>query len=111
PPDSICIVDDWPRIAEALGQRQAALQEQFSGYLTAGYLLPGQGEAYADPTRVEADLARMARVYLQALPRSLPGIQPKALIAFQSRTVPSFRAQWDLLADEVRAWKAGRRRV
>src|SRR5690606_27274091 len=111
PPDSLCIVDDWPRITEALGQRQAALQEQFSGYLEAGYLLPGQGEAYADPTRIQADLERLSRVYLLALPRSLPDVQPKALIGFQSRTVPAFRAQWDLLADEVRTWKGARRRV
>ncbi|HEX6988271.1 MAG TPA: transcription-repair coupling factor [Bacillota bacterium] len=111
PPDSICVIDDWPRISEALRQRQDALHEQFSGYLTAGYLLPGQGEAYADPGRVESDLRCFPRVYLTALPRSLPGVQPRALIGFQSRTVPAFRAQWDLLADEVRAWKGGRRRV
>nr|MBO2507189.1 transcription-repair coupling factor [Bacillota bacterium] len=111
PPDSICVVDDWPRVAEALVQHRQAIQDQLSGYLESGVLLPGHGEAYADPARVQADLERLARVYLLALPRSLPGVQPAAVIGFQCRTVPSFRAQWDLLADEVRSWQAGRRRV
>src|SRR5690606_38489510 len=99
------------RVRDTLAERESALHEQISGYLGAGYLLPGQGEAYADSLRVRAELERLNRVYLSGLPRSLPDVQPRAVIGLQTRSVPAFRAQWDLLADEVRSWQAGRRRV
>lgn len=111
PGDALCIVEEWFQVREALEDRAAAQQEQLTDFLASGLLLPGHVEAYLDPAAVRAQVGKLQGVYVLSLPRRLEHVSPAAYITLQSRSVPNFRGQWELVADELKAWRQSRRRI
>lgn len=106
--DQLLVLEEPRRINEALDDHQRHHVEQYHRLLADGAVLPGEGEAYLTPDQLQAEMGRWQQLHLSEWTSHQTG---GPVASFRGRSVPSFRGQWRLFLDELKAWQGSRRRI
>jgi transcription-repair coupling factor (superfamily II helicase) len=99
-PDSIVIVDDIARVAEAASEVEGDAREVYASGLGRGALLPGQASMYVTFEELRNRLDSFQCVYSSLLPRNVPGRPPANHVHLDGRPAQSFHGQWKMMLEE-----------
>ncbi len=108
--DSLVVVEEPNRIGEALTNWQKEYAVEYRDALTAGEAYTLQEHLPLDWEGLAERLPRTGLVTLQDLTRD-SGLKPKATVRFTGRDLPSYRAQIETLANDIRRWRAEHWRI
>lgn len=95
------------RVREFLEGAEAQWLERTTTLLETGRLLPSQRGLQIETHQWWQGLRGTGRnqiLYFSALPLRLPDIAPRAVVSLASKSIPSFRGQWEMFTDELRGW-------
>lgn len=101
-----CVLFDEPaRINEHLRSFLEDFQNSYKALLEKGRILPGVVDNYFDWYGILNSAKRHQIVYLAALSKRAPGMNPVATTSVQSRPPESFHGRFEILKESTQRWK------
>ena len=99
------IFDEPARINEHLRSLLSDFQESYKILLDKGRILPGVSDNYHDWPSILSAAKRHHIIYLAALSKRAPGMNPVKTVSVQARPPESFYGKFDLLQESAKRWK------
>ncbi|NMB46963.1 MAG: transcription-repair coupling factor [Firmicutes bacterium] len=99
------IFDEPARISEHLRSLLSDFQDSFKALLEKGRILPGAIDSYHDWHGILNAARRHHILYLAALSKRVPGMNPMQTISAQARPPESFHGRFELLRESTQRWR------
>lgn len=105
PTESPVFLSEPARVREIIDTAQRERADICTDLLEQGRLLPSQCRTHAAWDHISKALAGRRVIYTSLLPRQLEFMQPKNIVSFPGKTMPSFMGNIGLLAQEIKRWR------
>lgn len=111
PKDAIIFVDD-PYHVEARAQAcNLEFRESMISRIEGGYILPGQAEVLYDYKEMIGKLACRDTILLSLLRKEHTDFQPETKLFFDTKMIPSYHHNFEMLLKDIRSWKKENYRI
>ena len=103
--DALIFVDEPRRIEERASSIREEFLVKYSELLEVGEVLPSHGKINYEYVDMVDGIKKRVYIANTPLSKGVPGINPKSLIGFSTKTMQSFHSNVDLLKEELEHYK------
>ena len=111
PADTQIFVDDPDRVLSRAETCQIEFRESMVSRLEGGYMLPGQADVLFDYKEIAGKIAGRDTVLLSILGKEDSLFEPAVRLQFETRMVPSYRHNFEMLLNDIKRWKKEKYRI
>ena len=111
PEDTFFIVDEPEKVVERANACQIEFRESMMSRLEGGYILPGQVDVLFDYKEIVAKLALRNTVCFSILGKSESSFDVKTRIDFETKMVPTYHHNFEMLLKDIKNWKKQNYRI
>ncbi len=111
PDDAMIFVDEPIKIQERADACQIEFQESMVSRIEGGYMLPGQGDVLYSPGQIVGKMLQRQTIMFSILGKSLRVLSPKVKLNFDTRMVPTYHHNFEMLLNDIRRWKHDNYRI
>ncbi|MCM1157368.1 MAG: transcription-repair coupling factor [Bacteroidales bacterium] len=111
PEDTLFFVDEPTRVLERANACQIEFRESMISRLEGGYMLPSQADILFDYQEIAGKIAVRDAVLFSILSREDSLFEPRTKIAFETKMVPTYRHNFEMLLTDIRRWKREKYRI
>ena len=105
PEDTFFIVDEPEKVVERANACQLEFRESMMSRLEGGYILPSQVDVLFDYKEIVARLALRDAVCFSILSKSESSFGVKTRIDFETKMVPTYHHNFEMLLKDIKNWK------
>ncbi|MGN0153680.1 MAG: transcription-repair coupling factor [Lachnospiraceae bacterium] len=105
PKDSLILVDDPAHVMERAEACQIEFRESMVSRLEGGYMLPSQADILFDYKEIIGKIACRDTVLFSILSREDSLFEPRTKLVFDTKMVPTYRHNFDMLLKDIKRWK------
>ena len=111
-PQSVQIFIDEPeRVLSRAEACQIEFRESMVSRLEGGYMLPSQADILFDYKEIAGKIAGKDTVLFSILAKEESIFEPKTKVAFETKMVPTYRHNFEMLLKDIRRWKQEEYRI
>ena len=111
PQDTQIFVDEPDRVLSRAETCQIEFRESMIGRLEGGYMLPSQADVLFDYKEIAGKIAGRDTVLLSILGKEDSLFEPATRLQFDTRMVPSYRHNFEMLLKDIKRWKKEKYRI
>ncbi|MDE6625551.1 MAG: transcription-repair coupling factor [Lachnospiraceae bacterium] len=111
PEDTMIFVDDPAHIQSRAEACQLEFRESMVSRLEGGYMLPGQADVLFDYREIAGRIAIRDTVLFSILSQSDNIFEPGKKLMFDTKMVPTYHHNFDMLLKDIRTWKKENYRI
>ncbi len=105
PKDAQILVDEPTRVLERAEACQLEFRESMVSRLEGGYMLPSQADILFDYQEIAGKLAVRDTILFSILTKQESLFEPETQIVFDTKMVPTYRHNFEMLLKDIRRWK------
>ncbi len=105
PKDTLILVDEPEKIIARAKACQIEFQESMVSRLEGGYMLPSQMDILFDYKEIVGSLAGKETILFSILSKSESMFAVKTKISFETKMVPTYHHNFEMLLKDIRNWK------
>lgn len=105
PKDCQIYVDDPIRVLERAKACQIEFRESMVGRLEGGYMLPSQADILFDYKEIAGKIAGKDTILFSVLGGNIDLFEPRTKIQFDTKMVPTYHHNFEMLLKDIRRWK------
>lgn len=111
-PQSVQIFIDEPeRVLSRAEACQIEFRESMVSRLEGGYMLPSQADILFDYKEIAGKIAGKDTILFSILAKEESIFEPKTKVAFETKMVPTYRHNFEMLLKDIRRWKQEEYRI
>lgn len=111
PKDTLILVDDPARVLARAEACQIEFRESMVSRLEGGYMLPSQADILFDYKEMVGRIATRDTVLFSILSQSDSLFEPQTKLIFETKMVPTYHHNFDMLLKDIRQWKKEEYRI
>lgn len=111
PHDTQIFVDEPERVLSRAEACQLEFRESMVNRLEGGYMLPSQTDILFDYKEIVARIAGRETVLFTILGREESLFEPKVRLAFDTKMVPTYHHNFEMLLKDIKRWKKEEYRI
>ncbi|MCM1181342.1 MAG: transcription-repair coupling factor [Clostridium sp.] len=111
PCDTRIFVDEPERVLSRAKACQLEFRESMVNRLEGGYMLPGQADILFDYKEIVARISGRETVLFSVLGREESLFEPKLRLTFDTKMVPTYHHNFEMLLKDIRRWKKEEYRI
>ena len=105
PKDAQILLDEPTRVLERAEACQLEFRESMVSRLEGGYMLPSQADILFDYQEIAGKLAVRDTILFSILTKQESLFEPETQIVFDTKMVPTYRHNFEMLLKDIRRWK------
>lgn len=105
PKNTQIFVDEPSRVLERAEACQLEFRESMVSRLEGGYMLPSQADILFDYKEIVGKIATRDTILFSILAKQESLFEPEMQIAFETKMVPTYRHNFEMLLKDIRRWK------
>ncbi len=111
PEDTVFIIDEPEKVVERANACQIEFRESMMSRLEGGYILPSQVDVLFDYKEIVAKLAIRNTICFSILGKSESSFDAKIRIDFETKMVPTYHHNFEMLLKDIKNWKKKNYRI
>ncbi len=111
PKDTMVFVDDPVHVLTRAEACQIEFRESMISRIEGGYMLPSQADILFDYKAVAGRIAGMDTLMFSILGKEDSLFEPKTRISFDTKMVPTYRHNFEMLLKDIKRWKKEEYRI
>lgn len=111
PKDTQIFVDEPERVISRADACQIEFRESMISRLEGGYMLPSQADILFDYKEIAGRVAGRDTVLLSILSKEMSEFSPKTKLTFDTKMVPTYHHNFELLLKDIKRWKKEEYRI
>lgn len=111
PEDTMVFVDDPAHVLTRAEACQIEFRESMISRMEGGYMLPSQADILFDYKAAAGRIAGMDTLMFSILGKEDSLFEPKTRISFDTKMVPTYRHNFEMLLKDIRRWKKEEYRI
>lgn len=111
PKDTMVFVDDPAHVLTRAEACQIEFRESMISRIEGGYMLPSQADILFDYKAVAGRIAGMDTLMFSILGKEDSLFEPKTRISFDTKMVPTYRHNFEMLLKDIKRWKKEEYRI
>lgn len=111
PQDTLMLVDDPAHVLARAEACQLEFRESMVSRLEGGYMLPSQADILFDYKEIAGRIAGRDTVLFSILSKEDSLFQPQTKIIFDTKMVPTYRHNFEMLLKDIKRWKKEEYRI
>lgn len=111
PKDTMVFVDDPVHVLTRAEACQIEFRESMISRMEGGYMLPSQADILFDYKTVAGRIAGMDTLMFSILGKEDSLFEPKTRISFDTKMVPTYRHNFEMLLKDIKRWKKEEYRI
>ena len=105
PKDTMIFVDDPEHVVARAEACQIEFRESMVSRLAGGYMLPSQADILFDYKEIAGRIAGRETVLFSILGKEKSLFEPKTKISFDTKMVPTYHHNFEMLLKDIKRWK------
>ncbi len=105
PEDALIMVDEPERVLARAEACQIEFRESMVSRLEGGYMLPSQADILFDYKEIAGKIAGKDTVLFSILGKEDSIFEPAVKLSFDTKMVPSYRHNFEMLLKDIKRWK------
>lgn len=105
PEDTLILVDDPVRVTNRGEACRSEFTESMRSRLEGGYILPSQADILFDYVEILSKIEKRRTILFSLFGEKSDVLKPVSLFDFESKSVPAYRHNFDMLVKDIEKWK------